>query len=1278
MGKTKDTEKRKPEAEEKMDGLEIISIGSLYKGPWDKKYWSSSRGKDRYPYPVGYKACRAHNGTTYNMEIQEGVNGPKFVISYADGHSCSGKTPEIVWEEFQKRSSPRMKIWHGKRLSSKMDGLELFGFKNPLIQRLLRELVADINGTAEQSLVSSNLCDGISRIGHDDCRPNSGTSPDLLLFPGKPQVTGKRSRGCEIKRTKSHGGTLLKRSRPLELTHRSRTSKRKNERNLSQGISVAHYGSEKEIEVTDQTGALATLSLMSSEKESTNHFSSKHGFPLNDVSNDPTGGDVPPRRTSELVDSRSCRSTEIAEKCTEEDPLRRSQNAELKVPSLSMAREDCRSFASICKKSKECSEIDLFAPDTFDLVQENTYDSAPSSLGKNAYNQEAHETAPGGLSEARQGENLLSSNPNPSPEKSGFDSVSEDVAKSMMTLLLPQAIPLLKNSSSIKKFNISSSEMLPSGVTSMEVDNKTGGLLDVPASDVVVTDGACVEREEKMHMPNTDLSSINLEHARSVDSYEYDGYEDHKTSQPILSSDTAEARGASSKKEICSRKSQEHLPRAVLAKTSSMCYVDTNLTKKFCHDPDLDFKDWPQDGSVCIPESMTERFSPMKKVISESNSDACTDLEENPLQVGLDSTQKGPKTDDDFNGDSANELTRVTAAEEKDEVVVKTDNTETMVILPAQVPNLVYSRRKIKYSSPPTGKCLLSETTKYDKIGEHETKETHTSKCIWPPSENIQMITSDVKQREPDSLGIKTRDEVHFGDFQRENSITSSQIELNPSKSENKSIISASKDKLYVHPELADSHVETSQTYRDEKGKRSSLVELTFQNPDLDSCEDNCSTKEAQFIPELKPLKNRDLNNDLDNIVKLVGCYVHPMPVSSLLLGTRENEIYLCVICGPWVDQERTLFTYKIAIKGPRIGCPSLVSYTPILLPDRNFTRETVVETSGLQLTPDGQYNVLLGCIKTPNCREGKICCSCSTCTAHCSENAVKIVQVGQGYVSVVATLETVENMHCILVCEPNQLVSVGESGRLQVWIMNSSWREKIEDFMIPDYDSISPGIVELKKVPKCANLVVGRDCFGEFSLWDISKRNCVSSFSASTNPINQFFPISLFHWQTEDPGFSHASLEEQAEKLLEATNLWFSEYKETSSFLPSENGDLAMWLLVSTASDIKSQHDYVSSDCKIQTGSWRLALLVKNAVLLGSPLDPRAASIGVSGGHGIIGTSDGLVYMWELSRGSRLGTLHKFQDGAVTFIATDDSSGGALAVAGGGKLLVYLQQKEL
>jgi predicted urease superfamily metal-dependent hydrolase len=53
----------------------------------------------------------------------------------------------------------------------------------------------------------------------------------------------------------------------------------------------------------------------------------------------------------------------------------------------------------------------------------------------------------------------------------------------------------------------------------------------------------------------------------------------------------------------------------------------------------------------------------------------------------------------------------------------------------------------------------------------------------------------------------------------------------------------------------------------------------------------------------------------------------------------------------------------------------------------------------------------------------------------------VKIVQVKFGYVSIVVKLKTVESLRCILVCEPNHLVAVGETGRLHLWVMNSVWR---------------------------------------------------------------------------------------------------------------------------------------------------------------------------------------------------------------------------------------------
>ncbi|KAF3650096.1 hypothetical protein CQW23_25468 [Capsicum baccatum] len=74
------------------------------------------------------------------------------------------------------------------------------------------------------------------------------------------------------------------------------------------------------------------------------------------------------------------------------------------------------------------------------------------------------------------------------------------------------------------------------------------------------------------------------------------------------------------------------------------------------------------------------------------------------------------------------------------------------------------------------------------------------------------------------------------------------------------------------------------------------------------------------------------------------------------------------------------------------------------------------------------------------------------------------------------------------------------------------------------------------------------------------------------------------------------------------------------------------------------------------------------------SPFPFLATAMGFSVGHGIIGRSDGLVYMWELSTGKKLQNLHHFKDAAVSSIVSDDSSHRAVAIASdGGQLLVYL-----
>ncbi|XP_058747665.1 uncharacterized protein LOC131620558 isoform X2 [Vicia villosa] len=1078
---------------ENEDSLEVVSIGSLYNGPWEKKYWSSSRGKDRYPYPIGYQAVRAHNGTTYKMEVLEGVNGPKFLISSDDGNSASGKTPDFAWAEFQKKGCTRTKILHGKRHSAKMDGLEFFGFKNQLILRLLRELVADINGMAERSLVSSNISNEVSKTEHDD----------LVISLERSCITGKRSR-CELKNKKLNG-----RSTPL----------RKNETAFGQRSSAIQNCSEDSDVAHNQVDVSPSLKIMSSVGKRSNCISSQNGLPLNH--NDISGNN-----------RDSC--TEITENLSTEKPLHRSHDKEMKISSLLVTSEDGKVTQSRFKESQGCIGIDLYAPDSLDL-QDNISDSVPSSLDKNNDGEPTCEAIFEDLLNSKR-EEVLKSDSNISPEKDYFNSAGQDVANSMMSLLLPQAVPLLRNNSTDEKFSLIPSDILPS----KEEQNEAGCVLDVPSSDKMVTDDAYEDQNEKIHKPDAHprSNSSNTDDMKSIvlDSFEYIQCEDLKNSEVL------------SFKEMCCSKSQEQLPGDLPKGPSTCCASEDDMSSPDVCVPDSVLDDMSPD--VCVPDSVLEDMSPAHDGFKSGQND---------LPAAQDFT--GGKTQDEAVG--------------------------------TQLPNFVYTRRKRQNSVTLQRNCSAVESTECDKA-ELVTSQMHTARDTVPPSKTIQ--AKNDKLCKPDDSG------------------------------------------------------------------------LILEKPE---------------DPMIQ--RNQELKSNLNGNVKFVGRYMHPMPVSSLLLKTFEDKIHICVLCGLLSDQHRTLFTYKVAIKEPNFGCPSAMAHTPIMLPDPkyNFMRETMVEKTGVELTPNGQYIVLIGSIKTPNCREGKIDCCCSACTSVCTKkNGLKIVHVESGYASVVATLETVEDVHCILVCEPNRLVSVGGSGSIQVWVMNSTWSEKIDYFIIPSVGSMSPGIVELKRVPQCAHLVVGRNIYGDFSLWDIAKLNCVSSFSASKYPINEFFPISLFHLQTKGLGLSYASREEKAEKLLEASNLWHSEQRETHVYLPTK--DVAMWFLVSTPSDFDCCQDHVSTSIHqdVNTArSWRLALLMENSIVFGSPLDPRTTAVGVSGGYGIFSTSDGMVYMWDLSRGSKLDTLHHFQDDIGTSIVTDDLNSNSRSVmgvvGGGGQLLLYLHLRD-
>ncbi|KAI3731524.1 hypothetical protein L1987_62712 [Smallanthus sonchifolius] len=406
-------------------------------------------------------------------------------------------------------------------------------------------------------------------------------------------------------------------------------------------------------------------------------------------------------------------------------------------------------------------------------------------------------------------------------------------------------------------------------------------------------------------------------------------------------------------------------------------------------------------------------------------------------------------------------------------------------------------------------------------------------------------------------------------------------------------------------------------------------------------------------------------NNELENIFELVGCYMLPKPISVAMLRTKGNEVFVCVLCGYLMENDRTLFIYKASIKGETRGCPSFIGHTTIISPtSRNASgRQIILDSSSLQLTPDGKSLVLLNNIKAPYCREGSVNCGCSVCTSDCFEkNAVKIVQVKLGYVQVACKLKTTNNVCSILVCEPSYLVASEESGKMNLWTMNSSWSAPTYQSYLSTSDCMPNCIVEMKRIPNFPALIVGHSAFGDFCLWDLTRRTLVSKFSAPRTSFLPFIPINLFRCPSQALSTSYACRKKQVEDIMEETQTWSLETNNHDS-LPVNEEHLSLVLLVSSISNLDLVDEYSYKDLGVSPArSWSLALLAKNRVVSENALDPSATVVGASSGYGIIGTCDSSLYIWELSTGA-----------TVSCLAADDSDSGAFAVAvDGSQLQIY------
>ncbi|XP_011078644.1 uncharacterized protein LOC105162332 [Sesamum indicum] len=1112
--------------EENSDGIEIISIGKLYTGPWDKKYWSSSRGKDRYPYPVGFKSLRTQNGVTYMMEVQEGLKGPSFTISSTDGKSCCGDTPDMAWENLQKKGCS--KLWHGKRFSCKIDGVEFFGFKNTFVQRLMRELVANVGGTAEQSLLPSNFLSGACQSIHQLQCKASGPDPDLLKYLARPRITGKRSRKYQVVNSKRLNGTHFEH-------HQQENCK------MNASISNSNQGDQSNCGSSDPSSS-AAASEVSQFRNSREVLGPEHSAAITENGNNlpvaergfqdslvmpdhlKVGGDIFQER--ELMSSMNHVGLDVDNLLQNQEPSGKSRNIDVQVPN-NLLPEEMGGETNVQHGMLVANDADLWAPDTLDHAGDSSSVHSPKNdvelhwIVKDAIVNDVTKSvilATDSLLEDEKGTSVY----NPSSEKSDTDSVGQEIAKSMMTVLLPRAVPLLKTFTRKKKKSANTSKIPP------------------PRS------------QEENKMTNISMN-------------------------------------------------------------------DATIAREVAEHSDL----WGKNGNACIPcaghDSVVSTSGNSDSVVPDSfenETDNPQDLlpladafKAGQVPSGIDPCARLPT-----NGNAeANPL--LSSSGIREHVINLHSEGQT-----------VLSEKPIKDSRKANAMLVV------------------TTDAILP---HVMEITADSKTARFDCNSMDKLPSTHASSLQ------------GTSRSESKTNRSFSDTCI---PEKSDAE------HKDKDFADCNKSGLNFQ---IKSTSYSCSVSaNKKMIDDSRSNGKVKLKSKLQGLPELFACYVHPMPVSMVELIGKENEIFICVKCGHSEQKENILFVYRARKNGEDMRYPSLIGHVPIALqiPENVLGRNICVERSSIQLTPDGESLVLLNSTKVPHCREGKLHCSCPACTSDCfEENGVKIVKLSSGYASLVTRLETTQGVCCLLVCEPNILLAAEEGGKVKLWGMNSGWSGQKEDLYLPTFDCVFPSIVDLKRIPKSTNLVIGHNGYGEFGLWDIDKRHLVSRFSSPGMSFLECVPASIFRWQIKGECKTGVLINE----IMDATRNWFSGRNENQAFSPKDK-DVAIWLLISTAADPDSQC-YKPCEQEANLGRcWRLALLVNNTVIIGSALDGGAAAV-TSDGHGIIGRSDGLVYMWELSTGTKLGNLHSFKGSRVSCITTDTSNSGALAIASGGQLLVYL-----
>ena len=109
-----------------------------------------------------------------------------------------------------------------------------------------------------------------------------------------------------------------------------------------------------------------------------------------------------------------------------------------------------------------------------------------------------------------------------------------------------------------------------------------------------------------------------------------------------------------------------------------------------------------------------------------------------------------------------------------------------------------------------------------------------------------------------------------------------------------------------------------------------------------------------------------------------------------------------------------------------------------------------------------------------------------------------------------------------------------------------------------------------------------------------------MATFTAPGNIVFQILPVGFCSLQED---IIHAPVDDLENRLREITVRDMSREKDRESFLMPPREDIAVWVLVSSASVAEYQHDLRAKE---HNARWRLALLAKKRIFMGNILDAR------------------------------------------------------------------------